>query len=553
VAKAVNSKTWAIPIRSNGQRYSAPPVTPPTAIGRTVDGATQVTLLATGGASSLGDNAGYRYRRDGVLLNAVATASAYINSGLTAGTTYSYTATLVDSAGNESDVSAAFVAVTPVSSDTIAPTVAVISAQPLSQSTIRVTLLTPSTDAGGFRDYTLQSSNTASGPWADVIAALQAASFPYTHAGLPASTLRYFRLLAFDTVGNSSTSAVVNATTLSSGSGFSSMQSIIATGGPFGTNPGIIESLAGPNGAIEQIATGAPLVPRADWQETIGPTATYHRIQATRSWSGSKAINCDSWYPGQEVGGNGNRGRFGIAYDMGATTRQFIADYLVYFDPANTSGGAGQWKIYRFTQHPDVNDANGGENFYVSRGGWALVAMNTTGGLGTQDSDFGDWPVNGGGWHRVRLYLRQPSVPGASDAIFRTSFRRMSDNVITGRIDRVNWRLLGASGNYFRYWLPQNYQGNGYGDTHHTQVWMDDPNIIKGSSRFSVIANAASWGAVTRHEFFTHNTWTNGQIGGPFFPAGWGLYAGPFWLYHFDATVSIDTPVSATGQPMQGA
>jgi hypothetical protein len=216
VVKAVNQKVWAgLPLRSDGNRYSLAPITPPTAIARTVDSSTQITLQASGGSSSLGSNAGYRYRRDGVLLNSVATASAYVDSGRSANTQYSYTATLVDSAGNESAVSAAFTALTPPASDIIPPTVPVITATALSQNSIRITLTTPSTDSGsGFRDYTLQAAITQNGPWVDLLTAVQAASFPHTHSGLTASSIRYYRVTAFDVAGNSSTSAVVQTATL---------------------------------------------------------------------------------------------------------------------------------------------------------------------------------------------------------------------------------------------------------------------------------------------------------------------------------------------------
>ncbi len=214
MVKAVTQRTWALPLRSDGNRYSKPPITPPTAIARSVNSSTQITVQASGGASSLGSSAGYRYRRNGALLNDSPTASPYVDSQRTANTTYDYAATLVDSAGNESGLSAVFQATTPASTDTIPPTTAEIQATALSASSLRIALVTPATDAGvGFRDYTLQWSISSSGPWNDLQAAFQAASFPITHAGLTPSTQRHYRLIAFDQVGNQSVSAVVSATT----------------------------------------------------------------------------------------------------------------------------------------------------------------------------------------------------------------------------------------------------------------------------------------------------------------------------------------------------
>lgn len=217
MAKAAVQKTWALPLRSDGQRYSRSPISPPTAIARTVNSATQVTLTASGGSSSLGTNTGYRYRRNGALLNASPTADPYVDTGLTANTTYQYTATLIDSAGNESAISEAFAATTSTTSDTVPPTVAVITATASSASTIVIGLTTPSTDAGsGFRDYTLQVAIAAGGPWNALQTGISSAAFPITHTGLTPASTRHYRLVAFDQVGNSSISGVVNATTLAS-------------------------------------------------------------------------------------------------------------------------------------------------------------------------------------------------------------------------------------------------------------------------------------------------------------------------------------------------
>lgn len=218
MTKAVAGKSWGLTLRSDGQRYSAPPITPPTAIVRTVDSSTQITLQASGGASGIATTAGYRYRRNGAVLNQTPRTTSYADTGLSAATQYVYSATQVDQNGNESDVSTNFAATTASASDSTAPTAAVIAAQALSASTIRVSLTTPSTDSGtGLRDYTLQWSISSSGPWNDLQTALQSAGFPVTHSGLTASTQRFYRLVAFDVAGNSSNSAVVSATTSASG------------------------------------------------------------------------------------------------------------------------------------------------------------------------------------------------------------------------------------------------------------------------------------------------------------------------------------------------
>jgi hypothetical protein len=214
VAKLANARLWGLPLRSDGNRYSAPPISAPT-VAAVVNSASQITVTASGGASSLGSITGYRYRRNGIVVNQTPSASPLVDTGLFASTQYFYTATAVDSAGNESVPATVVSATTQSSADTTAPTAPAISATALSASTIRIALTVASTDSGGsgFRDYTLQSAIAAAGPFTDLVTAMAGAAFPYTHSGLPGSTTRYYRLRAFDNAGNNSTSAVVSATT----------------------------------------------------------------------------------------------------------------------------------------------------------------------------------------------------------------------------------------------------------------------------------------------------------------------------------------------------
>lgn len=158
---------------------------------------------------------GYDVERNGVVIATDVPVASYADIGLNAGTTYSYRVRARDNAGNVSAFSATRAITTP---DTTAPSVAVIAVAALSQTELQVSLVTPSTDTGsGFRDYTLQVSTNGTSGWTDLATALQAGSFPYTHGGLTAGTQRYYRLRAFDNVANSSTSAVVNATTQAQG------------------------------------------------------------------------------------------------------------------------------------------------------------------------------------------------------------------------------------------------------------------------------------------------------------------------------------------------
>ncbi|WP_168122327.1 fibronectin type III domain-containing protein [Paenibacillus sp. HB172176] len=91
--------------------------TPPSAPGSlTVDGETpsSVSLSWSAAADDVGV-VGYNIYRDGAIAAATGTATAYTDTGLTADTSYSYTVTAVDAAGNESAASNAVQATTEAS------------------------------------------------------------------------------------------------------------------------------------------------------------------------------------------------------------------------------------------------------------------------------------------------------------------------------------------------------------------------------------------------------------------------------------------------------
>lgn len=158
---------------------------------------------------------GYDVERNGSVIATEVPTTSYVDTGLSSGATYTYRVRARDNAENVSAFSPSRNITT---ADTTAPTVPVISAAALSETQIRISLVTPSTDAGsGLRDYTLQVSSTGTSGWSNLATALQDASFPYTHGGLSAGTQRFYRLQAFDHAANSSTSAVVNATAQAAG------------------------------------------------------------------------------------------------------------------------------------------------------------------------------------------------------------------------------------------------------------------------------------------------------------------------------------------------
>src|SRR5438552_14606913 len=135
---------------------------------------------------------GYRVYRNGTLAASPSGTSASI-TGLSAATTYSFTVSAVDAAGNASALSAPLSATTAASSDTTAPT----TPTGLPASALTSTSLTlswsPATDNVGVTGYRVYRNGTL------------AASPGCTSAsitGLSSSTLYSFIVSAFDAAGN---------------------------------------------------------------------------------------------------------------------------------------------------------------------------------------------------------------------------------------------------------------------------------------------------------------------------------------------------------------
>ena len=163
----------------------------------------QINLSWSASSDNVGVS-GYRVYRNGTQIATVATTS-YSNTGLTASTTYSYTVTAFDAAGNVSGQSAAVSAATPAAPDTQAPSVpAGLTATAVSYSQINLSW-SASSDNVGVSGYRVYRNGTQ-------IAAVATTS--YSNTGLSASTTYSYTVTAYDAAGNvSGQSAAVSATT----------------------------------------------------------------------------------------------------------------------------------------------------------------------------------------------------------------------------------------------------------------------------------------------------------------------------------------------------
>lgn len=152
---------------------------------------------------------GYRIYRGGAQVGTTSNSS-YSVTGLTAGTSYSFTVAAYDAAGNVSAQSSAVTATTPAVADTAAPTIpGGVTATAVSQTQISLSW-NASTDNVGVVGYKVYRNGSQ---------VATTISTSYSSTGLSAGTTYSFAIAAYDAGGNTSgMSAVVSATTESASS-----------------------------------------------------------------------------------------------------------------------------------------------------------------------------------------------------------------------------------------------------------------------------------------------------------------------------------------------
>jgi chitodextrinase len=153
---------------------------------------------------------GYRVFRNGTLIDTLGNVTTYQNTGLSAGTTYSYRLRALDAAGNVSALSAQASATTQAAADTIAPSTPTgLTANAASASQINLSW-NASTDNVGVTGYRVYRNSSF------LIALGNVTTF--SDNGLTASTTYSYNVDAVDAAGNASgTSSSASATTQASG------------------------------------------------------------------------------------------------------------------------------------------------------------------------------------------------------------------------------------------------------------------------------------------------------------------------------------------------
>jgi chitodextrinase len=181
-------------------RDTVPP-TAPSGLAATVVSGTRIDLAWSASTDNVAVT-GYRVYRNGVQVGVAATTS-YSDTSVAPATSYSYTVTAVDAAGNESAASNAAVAGTP---DTIAPSAPTgLTATPASPTRVDLAW-TAATDNVGVTGYAVFRDGSR-------IATLGPVTASSDLTGLPATTATY-AVRALDAAGNvSDPSATATATT----------------------------------------------------------------------------------------------------------------------------------------------------------------------------------------------------------------------------------------------------------------------------------------------------------------------------------------------------
>ena len=185
----------------NGGAVIPPPVSDttapsvPTNLQASVVSTSQINLSWTASTDNTAVT-GYNIYRNGTKI-ATATSTSYSNTGLTASTTYSYTVSAYDAAGNTSAQTTAVSATTSTTpvSDTTTPSVPTnLQASVVSTSQINLSW-TASTDNTAVTGYNIYRNGTK---------IATATSTSYSNTGLTASTTYSYTVSAYDAAGNTS-------------------------------------------------------------------------------------------------------------------------------------------------------------------------------------------------------------------------------------------------------------------------------------------------------------------------------------------------------------
>lgn len=276
---------------------------------------TQINLTWSASTDNVGV-AGYRVLRNGTQI-ATTTSATYSNTGLNPSTSYTYTVSAYDLAGNVSAVSLPASATTLTPPDTTAPSVPTgLTAVPASATVINLSW-TASTDNIGVVGYKVFRGATQ-------IATTTSTS--YSNTGLTPATAYSYTVRAYDLAGNvSGVSATASATTLS----VDTTAPVLSVGAPqgvlpFGTTNSTLSITTNEN-ATCRFATTAN-VSYASMTATFTTTgALTHTNALTNLLSGTSYtyyVKC------KDVAGNANASDYTITFSVASQQTSTSTSYL---------------------------------------------------------------------------------------------------------------------------------------------------------------------------------------------------------------------------------
>lgn len=209
-ARDLAGNTTAATVDVNGGPADTSPPTAPTGLTATATGPTGISLAWQASTDNVGVT-GYTVYRDSTAIATVSGSTlSYADSGLTPGTTYTYTVTASDASANVSPPSAPASATT--LSDTTPPTTpGTPTATSVTSSQVGLSW-TPSTDNVGVVGYQVLRNSV-------LIASVAGTS--YTDTTVSPSTAYTYQVVAYDAAGNTAASGLLSVTTPATGALFS--------------------------------------------------------------------------------------------------------------------------------------------------------------------------------------------------------------------------------------------------------------------------------------------------------------------------------------------
>ena len=336
------------------------PPTVPTNLTATAVSSSQINLSWTASTDNVGVT-GYKVFRSGSQIGTTA-GTTYQNTGLTASTSYSYTVSAYDAAGNNSAQTSPVSATTPASSDTQPPTVPTnLTATAVSSSQINLSW-TASTDNVGVTGYKVFRAGAQIGTTAGTT---------YQDTGLAASTSYSYTVSAYDAAGNNSAqTSPVSATTTS----------------PDTTTYSIWTSTDKPNNVSESDSSRVVLGVKFQ-ASTAGSVSGIRFYKGTKNtgthigylWTGNGALLASATFTGETASG-WQQVNFSSPVAIAANT-MYVASYYApsgyYSDDYNYFSGSGVTNGPLTALRDGTNGPNG--VYVYSKGGFptsGYVASN---------------------------------------------------------------------------------------------------------------------------------------------------------------------------------